>query len=241
MTHHIHTLQRSSTQQAIEKLSDNLHFDIGIAKALRLDVSTVIPTKRPPPDYYTFLGQKPYFNRLQSNADTLYYNNHQRQLILYDKVKEAKNSNTKVPDIFKNDNLLRYEMRITKRVAKQFKTDVTGATLYDEVFYYAIVQQWYNEFKTIQKLKSRDFMIDNVSSKKEAKEALFSYLLQQQGQDIISEFLNELKAERKFSSRSDYAKLKAELNKMIVAKNGNKNDLVTELETAIFDVAKYAR
>jgi len=53
--------------------------------------------------------------------------------------------------------------------------------------------------------------------------------------------LNELKAKKKFNSRSDYTKLKTELNKMLVSKNGNKSDLIQELETAIFDIAKYAR
>jgi len=35
--------------------------------------------------------------------------------------------------------------------------------------------------------------------------------------------------------------LKNELNKIIVAKNGNTADLIQELETAIYDIAKYAR
>jgi hypothetical protein len=85
----LHTLTRQDTQRAIEQLSDQLHIDINAARVTRLDVSTVIPTKRPPNDYYRHLGNKPYLERLQTHTDTLQYNNHQRQIIFYDKTKEA--------------------------------------------------------------------------------------------------------------------------------------------------------
>lgn len=236
----IETLTRHEAKAAIEQLSDNLHTDIRLAKVTRFDFSTVIQTKRPPADYYSYFGQKPYFERQQATKNTLYYNNHQRKLIFYDKTKEAGAKGVKMPEIFINNNLLRYELRYTKRINKQFKTDVTASTLTDEVFYKTNIQNWHNEFKTIQKLKSSDFMIDNINSRKEAKEALFAYSLQQLGQSTIDDFLAELKAEKKFSSRSDYTKLKNELNKIVVAKNGNKNELINELEKSIFRTAKYA-
>jgi len=245
LNNNIGTLTRSATQQAIEKMSEQLHTDICKAKIMRIDVSTVIPTKQPPQSYYHYLGQKPYFKRLQTHIETLQYNNHLKQLIFYDKVEEAKNKNVTIPPLLENDNLLRYEMRILKRINYQYKTEVTSATLYDEKFYYNIIQQWYNEFKTIQKLKSNNFMIENINSKKAAKEAFLSFatqfLLQEKGHGIIDEFLQELKSEKKLPNRSDYSKLRTELNKINVSKNGNKNDLINELETAIFEVAKYGR
>ena len=237
----IETLTLRATQQAIEKLSDHLHTDISKSKVTRLDVSTVIPTKRPPADYYNYLGNKPHFERLQSTKDTLYYNNHQRQIIFYDKGKEAIDKNVQIHDIWKNSNLFRYELRYQKRVSKQLKDDVTASMLTDEVFYSSIIQNWYNEFKTIQKLKNHSFMIDDITTPKEAQIALFSYLLQQSGQNLVTDFLNELKENNTFNDRKYYTRLKTDLNKMLVAKNGNKNDLMKELETAIFDIAKYAR
>jgi hypothetical protein len=84
-------------------------------------------------------------------------------------------------------------------------------------------------------------MIDNVSSKKEAKEAFIAFALQQLGATTIDDFLSELKAQKKLGNRSDYSKLRTELNKMLVAKNGNNSELVKELETAIFNIAKYAQ
>jgi hypothetical protein len=235
------TLTRRATQQAVEKLSDHLHTDISTAKVTRLDVSTVIPTKRQPADYYNYLGNKPYFERLQSTKDTLYYNNYQRQIIFYDKTKEANAKEAQIPVIWQNSNLFRYELRYSKSLNKQLKADVTTSTLTDEVFYRGVIQNWYNEFKTIQKLKKQCFMIDNVKTPKEAQEVLFSFLLQEAGQNLVTDFLSELKANNTFSDRKYYTLLKTYLNKMLIAKNGNKSDLIQELETAIFDIAKYAR
>jgi hypothetical protein len=236
----LQTLTRRATMQAVEKLSDCLHTDISIAKVNRFDVSTVIPTKRQPSDYYSYLGNKPYFERLQASKYTLYYNNHQRQIIFYDKAKEAAAKGIQIPAVWQNSNLFRYELRYNKSLNKQLKADVTASTLYDVTFYQSIIQNWYNEFKTIQKLKKDSFMIDDITTLKSAKETLFSYLLQEKGQNIIDDFLNELKEKKRFNNRSDYTRLKNDLNKMLVAKNGN-NDLIQELEHAISDIAKYSR
>jgi hypothetical protein len=235
------TLTRRATQQAVEKVSDNLHMDISKAKVARVDVSTVIPTKRPPADYYNYLGNKPYFERLQSTQDTLYYNNHQRQIIFYDKTKEANAKHVPIPTIWQNCNLLRYELRFTKRLNKQLNNTLKAAILYDEVFYYRIVQSWYNEFKTIQKHNNTEFMTDEINTPKDAETALFAYLLQKEGQSFINNFLADLRAKNVFKERQRYYELKRKLNTIAQKPKGQKSDLIKELETAIFDVAKYAR
>jgi hypothetical protein len=237
----LHTLQRKDVQLSIEQLSDNLHTDIKTAKVTRLDVSTIIPTKRQPADYYNPLGYKPHFDRLQSTPDTLYYNNHKRQIIFYDKNKEASAKDVKVPEILQGQNLLRYELRYTKRLNNQFKTNLTANKLFETEFYRSTIQNWHNEFKTIQKIKNTSFMIDNITTPKEAQMALFATLLQQSGQSTINDFLNELKAKNVFTDKKYYSRLKTDLNKIITAPKGEKNDLMQELETAIFNIAKYAR
>jgi hypothetical protein len=237
----LHTLTRRDTQQAIEELSDSLHLDLGTAKVTRLDISTVIPTKRPPADYYSHLGNKPYFDRLQSTPDTLYYNNHQRQIVFYDKTKEAKAKDVQVPAIWQNSNLLRYELRYTKRLNKQLNASLTAARLYDVEFYRSVIQSWHSEFKAIQKLKNQSFMIDNINTTKEAETALFAALLQEKGQSIIDEYLAELKAKNVFKDRQRYYELKQKLNTILQATGGEQSDLIRELETAIFNIARYAR
>jgi hypothetical protein len=240
-TDNIQTLTRRTTQEATKQLGDCLHMDIREAKVTRVDVSTIIPTKRPPSDYYPFFGNKPYFTRLQASPYTLYYNNHQRQIVLYDKVKEANTKDMQIPDILNQSSLLRYELRYTKYLNKQLKNKVTAGLLSNEIFYQSVIMNWYNEFKTIQKLKNQSFMIDNITTVREAETALFSHLLQQGGQSVIDEYLNELKAKGTFKDRKYYSRLKADLNNMLVAPRGKQTDLMQELETAIYNVAKYAR
>lgn len=237
----LHTLTRLDTKQAIEQISDYLHTDIKRAKVTRLDVSTIIPTRYPPANYYHYLGSKPYFKRLQATPNTLYYNNHQRQIIFYDKIKEANSKEMKIPAIWQNSNLLRYELRYIKHLNKQINTNFTAAILSDEAFYHSIIQNWYDEFLTIQKLKKPSFMIENISTPKEAEEALFAYLLQQTGQGTIDGFLSELKAKNVFPDKKYYSRVKTNLNRILAAPCGEQSDLMQELETAIFNVAKYAR
>ena len=244
----IQTLTRQATQQAFEKLSDTLHTDLTAAKVTRLDVSTVIPTKRPPADYYHFLGTKPRFERVQSTPDTLYYKTKQRELTFYDKTKEATAKGVQIPDIWQNSNLFRYELRYKKHLNKQLHSDLTAAILYDEAFYYNVIQNWHNEFKKIQKLKEQSFMMDNITTPKEAVMVFFASLLQQSeeilqqsGQILITDFLNGLKAKKMFSDRKYYTRVKNDLNKILEAPKGTKSELIKELETAIFDIAKYAR
>jgi hypothetical protein len=237
----IYTLTRKDVQYAIEQLSDRLHTDIKTAKVTRLDVSTILHTKRPPADYYRYLGDKTYFERLQSTPDTLYYNNHQRQICFYDKSKEATAKDVRIPNILQNSNLLRYELRYTKRLNKQLKVDLTADKLYETSFYRSVIQCWHNEFKTIQKLKNQSFMTDNINTTKEAETALFAALLQEKGQSIIDEYLAELKAKNVFKDRQRYSELKRKLNTILQAPKGEQNDLIKELETQIFDIARYAR
>jgi hypothetical protein len=233
-------LTRKTARLAIEKLSDCLYTDINRAKVARLDVSTVIPTKRQPADYYSYLGQKPNFTRLQVHADTLQYNNHQRQMIFYDKTKEAKSGNVSIPEIFANNYLFRYEFRHLKRLNNQFRQVVTAESLTDKEFYNAMVQNWYNEFKTIQKIINQSFMIENVKTVKEAEMAYYAYLSAQSGQSTIDNFLNELRANNTFKERPRYSELKRKLYKTITAQKGEQNELMKELEKKIFQVKKYA-
>ena len=156
----VYTLTRRTAEEAIERMGDLLHINFGAAIVTRVDVSTVFPTKRPPTDYYSRL---------------------ERQLIFYDKTKEATAKGAKIPDTLVNCNLMRFEARITKHVCKHCQRDeVTAATLTDSNFYYGIVQMWRNEYKTIRKISNSNIMESTPKTPKEAENALFSMLLQEQ-------------------------------------------------------------
>lgn len=239
----VYTLTRQTAGEALEQMSDTLHIDMTAARVTRLDVSTVFPTQRPPTDYYPSLGEKPYYCRRQYSKTTLYYTQTQKQLIFYDKTKEANAKGALIPQTFVGCNLLRYEMRYTKNVQRllRSRTTITGATLTDSTFYYSTIQRWKAEFDTIKKINTISTMTDNIKTPKEAQKALFSILLQQGGQTYIDEFIADLKSKNVFSDPKYYSRLKAELNRILQAPQAAKSDMIRELEKAVSDVAQYAR
>jgi hypothetical protein len=237
----IHTLTRKDAQWAIEELSDSLHIDINVAKVTRLDISTILYTKHPPADYFPYFGEKPYFKRLQSAPDTLYYNNHQRQIVFYDKTKEATEKGVTIPDILQNANLLRYELRYTKRLNKQLNTDLTAGKLYVRPLYDSLIESWYQELKSIQKLKKQSFMAENITTVKDAEAALFASLLHK-SPGVIDEYLNALRAAGVFNDRQRYYELKKRLATISTSVEFHeKNELMQEIEEKAFNIARYAR
>jgi len=235
----IHTLNRSGAHDAIEKLSDTLHLPIKLAKATRLDTSTVLPVSRPVSDYYTFMGNKPHSQRVQATKDTLYYNNHQKQLIFYNKMAEAKAKSMMIPAGFNGANLMRIEVRWTKRLPKQFnRAEIIGATLYEEKFYTEVVQRWGEEYFSIDKLKSISFMdTTNIKTPKDGVNALFSFLLQDKEPGFIDGFIADLRAKSTYNDPKYYSRLKDELNKLTKATTiAEQNELIRELDQSIREV-----
>jgi hypothetical protein len=239
----VQTLTRSAVKPAIDKVSDTLHLDIFRAKVVRVDVSTIIPVKRPVPDYFRYMGEKPRFKRLETVKDeTLVYGNKGMQLAFYDKSKEASATGMQIPYLLQNSNLFRYELRFLKRVNNQLNAVVTPAILYDRDFYYDLVQKWYSEFKAVQKLKNNSFMTDNIKTPKDLDEALLAVLLQEKGQSYIDEILAELKAKNVFPDRKSYSRVRDKYNSMLKASTrSEKPELMQELEDGIYNIAKYAR
>lgn len=235
----IHTLSRAGACQAVEKLSDTLHLPVKDAKVTRIDVSAVLIVDRPPSDYYPFLGNKPRYERLQATSDTLYYNTNKRQLVFYNKFAESKAKGVNIPAAFLGENLLRLEARFTERLPKQFNLPmVTGTTLTDERFYTGMVKRWGDEYFSINKLKSITAMdTSSIKTPKDAKDVLFSFLLQNTGVGFVESFIADLKAKNTYTDPKYYTRTKDELEKLINAKiNAEKSDLINELDTAVREV-----
>jgi hypothetical protein len=240
----IHTLNRSGAREAITKLSDTLHLPIERAKVTRVDVSNVIPVKRPVSDYYQCMGNKPHSQRLQATADTLYYNTKKKQHIFYNKIAEAKAKGMMIPAGFDGANLLRVEVRFTQRLPVQFeRIEIIGATLYDEQFYTDIVNRWGGEYFSITKLKGNSFMdTTKIKTPKDGANALFSYLLQGAGNDLINSFIADLRAKKTFDDPKYYSRVKDELNRLTKATTlAEQNELIKELDQSIREVMMNCR
>lgn len=233
------TLSRGDTQKAIQKISDSLHLPFDLANVTRIDFAQNIILQYPEKIYYPYLGEAQYYNRLEQN-NGLYYNTNIRQLLFYGKEHEQKVKRQMIPELYKGRNVLRFEMRFRKQLRQQLKqSEINAHLLYDEDFYYSLVDRWKNEYLAIQKINSKLFNMKPTGSKKELSENLALFTILELGQPSILKKIKEWQESREISKKQAYdlrtfIKL---LSKTPVDDNGN--DLINELDRKIKEAARY--
>lgn len=139
----IYPLDRHSTAEAVEKLSDNLHLTISDAKITGLEFGTQFVMRHKPEEYLRKLGDMPRLQRYHFEVGTLYYKPKGKQQLkvfaFYDKKADAAVKGMTLPDGFSDANLLKYEMRYNQRLPLQLGVpEVTASTLSEKKFY----RQW---------------------------------------------------------------------------------------------------
>lgn len=240
----LQTLTRSGMERAIEQMSDELSLPVNLARINQVDLATHFIMNRTAPEYYPYLGDKRYFKRLQATNDTLYYNTSARQLIFYNKLKEAKSKGVIIPDVFNNKNLLRYEIRHKGRLGKQFNLpEVTAETLYNEKFYINLIDIWVKEYFNIQKINRLTINnMENIKTPKDAENMIFGLLLNKVGHDEIENLITDLKAKQVYSDPKYYSRLKTKLKQLAnMTEITEKSELITELDKEIKSIKQYYR
>ena len=121
LSDNMQTLRRQDAEQAIQSLSDSLHLPIVEAQVSRIDFADNFIMQYEPEVYYPYLGESRHLKRY-IQPESLYYKNGSRTMLFYDKPAEAKSKGYKIPDVWTSKNVLRYEIRYRRRLAKQFYT-----------------------------------------------------------------------------------------------------------------------
>ncbi len=152
----IYSLDRHTTTQAIEKLSDSLHISLGDAKVTGLEFGTQFVMAHPVENYLSKLGDMPKLLRYHFDVGTLYYKPKGKQqpkvFAFYDKKADAVAKDMALPVGFDEANLLKYEMRINGRLPQQLGVaDVTAATLSEKPFYRLMVKRYQESYFAISK------------------------------------------------------------------------------------------
>ena len=148
----LRSMGRGDVKRAFEKMSDLLHLPMSLATVTRLDVACNFIMQHPIDVYINHLGALARAKRLLQPSG-LYYTKTNEKLCFYDKNREQRAKGEPLPDLYKGRNVLRYEQRFTKRLASVLKVPaVTGATLYDEAFYIAVLKRWRDTYNDIQKI-----------------------------------------------------------------------------------------
>lgn len=149
------TLDRRGAQEAIEHLSDILHLPMAEADVTRLDFGTNLIMRYPVSLYLNKLGKLRYWKRCDAaEAGALYYWGNGRVLNFYDKNRERASAGEPMPELYAGRNVLRYEIRYTKRIPKQLNRPyVTASDLYDRTFFDDMLHKWRDTYRAIQKIK----------------------------------------------------------------------------------------
>jgi hypothetical protein len=237
-----HTLTRSDSTRAFEMMADELCLPIQKAIVGRIDFAQNFLMDFEPEAYYPFLGECQYYKRLPQDK-SLYFTNGLRQKVFYNKIAEGRSKGIILPDVWNGQNVLRYEMRFTSRLSKQFnQAEITASSLSDEKFYMAVFDKWQAEYEAINKLHSINFNLSDMNSPKDFWKQLSLMAVNMIGQDKIMQEVENLRHQKAFDKPEYYSRLKNEIRVLCKAPEMTaSSDLVAELDKKIKASKRYYR
>lgn len=233
------TLTRDSTQRAVEKMSDEMGIDVSLARVMRADVSTVFPMKNTPVSYYDCLLDKSRYKRQIGFDDTLCYTIEKRQLVFYDKRKEAATKGVMIPPTLQGSNLLRYEMRLKHRIGEQLGLErVRVENLYDDETYYKIVQLWSSEYEAINKIQASKVIMEGQLKPKMAKDRLTAELMMVVGANGVDNIVKRVAED--IGDKKSVSRFKQEVKRLMEMQSVD-DGRIDELTNCVRNYAKYAK
>lgn len=233
------TLTRGDTKRAIQKISDCLHLPFDRANVTRIDFAKNLILEYDEKVYYPYLGEAQYYKRLEQN-NGLYYNNQLRQLVFYGKEYEQRLKRQTVPELYRDRNVLRFEMRFRKQLRQQLKQpEITAGLLSHEAFYSGLVTRWKDEYFAIQKINSKLIGMKPTGSKKELAENLALYTIIEMGQPQVLNKVKEWQERGEISKKQAYdlRTFIKELSKTPIDEKSNY--LINELNRKVKEAARY--
>lgn len=242
----IYPLDRSTTAQAIEKLSDALHIPINDAKVTGLEFGGTFVMKQQVENYLSKLGEMPRLQRYHFNVGSLYYKPRGKQqskvFAFYDKIADAAAKGMALPDGFEGANLLKYEMRLNGRLPKQLgEPEITASTLSERVFYGKLVRLYQENYFSIHKSKQvKADIMNQIKTVTDVFDVLVARLISQSDKTQIAGFLDELKANNVFTDRKSYTRLKNKIEDVSTKAGVTMSDeLMKELDDEVKNMGAY--
>lgn len=242
----IYPLDRHSTAQAVEKLSDSLHLSMDDAKVTALEFGTQFVMMHPVENYLSKLGDMPKLLRYHFDVGTLYYKPKGKQqpkiFAFYDKKADAAAKSMTLPDGFTDANLLKYEMRLNGRLPQQLGVpEVTASTLSDRSFYKLMVKRYQENYFSISKQHQiKTNVMNEIKTVSDAFDVFVARLIAQGDQTQIAGFLEELKDAKVFNDRISYTRLKKKIQEVATKAGVTVSDeLIKELDDEIKNIGAY--
>lgn len=231
----LETLTMSASEVAIRSLSDLIGFDLSNSIVSRVDFSSNMLTDYKPKYYYKFLGHLSRYNRFD-NGDTLYYNQQSKNLLFYDKIKEAKKKQMPIPNEYLGKNVLRYELAIKKELAKFCNRTIKVKDLYTRDIYNLFLYKWQEIYTNIDKQKNNiEIMQKHIEKPKHFDSQLLTGLVQKFGYEKIDSMIEEMKLTKTFQHKEYYSRLKRKYRNMAEQPIDNA-DVINEINTKVYNI-----
>lgn len=242
----IYPLDRHTTAQAIEKLSDSLHINLNDAKVTGLEFGTQFIMAHPVENYLSKLGDMPKLLRYHFDVGTLYYKPKGKLQLkvfaFYDKKADAVAKNMTLPVGFDEANLLKYEMRLNGRLPQQLGVpEVIASTLSENFFYRLMMERYQESYFSISKLKQiKANVMGNIKTVSDAFDVLVALLINQSDQSVIATFLEELKEDKVFKDRKYLSRLRKKIEEVSAkAFLETSDEIIKELDDEIRNIGAY--
>ena len=231
----LETLTMSASEVAIRSLSDLIGFDLSNSIVSRVDFSSNMLTDYKPKYYYKFLGHLSRYNRFD-NGDTLYYNQQSKNLLFYDKIKEAKKKQMPIPNEYLGKNVLRYELAIKKELAKFCNRTIKVKDLYTRDIYNLFLYKWQEIYTNIDKQKNNiEIMQKHIEKPKHFDSQLLTGLVQKVGYTTIENLIEQMKLTKTFQHKEYYSRLKRKYRNMAEQPIDNA-DVINEINIKVNDI-----
>mgnify|MGYP003509256349 FL=1 len=239
----LQTMGRKDTERAVEKLSDLLHLPIGKALITRIDVSQNFIMQHPPKVYMNHLGAMKNAARLEE-PNSLYYRKQDCGLCFYDKAREQRDKKEPLPELFENRNVLRYEQRYERRIAKHLGVaEVRASMLYDEAFYIDLLNRWRDAYTSIQKINDVQLNFEIMRNKKDLNRMGVLALVENVGGlNAMMNQIAEAQQEGKLNKKQAYD-LRQAVKDACALKDGLvvENEAIAELNKKVVEAVRFYR
>lgn len=168
----IEQLTINDTKRAFELISELLKIpfeQIELACLFRLDIAFNLLLNESPNNYLDCFGDLSRYKKVTYERSGLYYNQSNKKLLFYDKLKEMNNKREFIPNNYLDENILRIELRFMKRLYTAFKQKkILVKDLYSESFYNKavnILDNLFNKIERKQVNKLSNEILNNINAK----------------------------------------------------------------------------
>jgi len=234
------TMSRASIKQALEKMSDALHIPIKKAEVLKFHYAKNIMLNHNVSLYLPYLGQNTSYKRLEQPSG-INYKLHNKEFVIYDKIKELKYHREPIHPMYQNRNVIRLESRYEKQLYKEFNlSSITANMLYNEEFYMIINDKWYCDYSNIDKLKINKIDMEQVTTKRQMELLGVLSLIELQGGKVQALLNLKERYIKKQLTKKQHYDLKALIEQSSQMKLQTiESDLIIELNQKVNEAIKY--